>query len=553
MPPYYAQPKAAPTTKTTNQMSDFISARPSDTSTSMARFSKKPGGEVADEEVTRKRVQCTYSDCIAEFDDQAAMNKHKKHDPDHDYCKKCDIDFDDFEAFTQHKVSMMDAFQRIKYREKDERPAHITCEFCGEDFESFGGRRLHRQQMHPADQDIKCPGCCALFTKAGNMVAHLEGGDCPEITAFEFRGQVLQKHVRKELMRNINTVNERLAATEKSIAPLDEFSFQATDGAESVDADDEEGGIGLLEQEHIEQKDLIDPLKPDIDLIDTKRTASEARHAVESWPRLPGLHILPKLTTSMASMSIAGSDVGSGTSFGGRRSGHKPRPIQYTESYPSMDSPSGGVSISGDSSVASPLTTNTDRRVAWTTGNTSKALFKPSQHCPVSKQDQQALMKKPTEGSVAQLSESKSIMKTRFYDIYSPDYNPDLFLNPLTEKYICLFPQCEDGEGEFDTLSDLQGHIQFAHLRLLFVCPTCLKRFQSATAMVSHMEATTRCRVKEHDKFMDILDDITGGFLEAKQVKVPFVVQQGGALVRHGQHPLDGVKTMDFKAIIPKE
>ncbi|KAK4553939.1 hypothetical protein LTR86_009115 [Recurvomyces mirabilis] len=552
MPPYNAPAKAPPTTKT-NKMSDFISAKPSNTTPTMARSSKKPAGDVAEEAMVKKRVQCTYPDCIAEFDDQAAMKKHKKHDPDHDYCKKCDIDFVDFEAFTQHKVSMMDAFQRNKYREKDERPVHITCEFCGEDFESFGGRRLHRQQMHPADQDIKCPGCCALFTKAGNMVAHLEGGDCPEITAFEFRGQVLQKHVRKELMKNINTVNERLAATEKSIAPLDEFPYEATDYAESADADDEEGGIGLLEQKHTEQKDLIEPLKPDIDLIDTKRTASETRQAVESWPRLPGLHGLPKMTASMASMSVAASDVGPGTSFGGRRSGHKPRPIQYTESYPSMDSPSGGVLVSGDSSVASPSTTNTDRQVAWTTGNTSKALFKPSQLRPASKQDQQVLTKKPAEGSAVQLSESKSIMKTRFYDTYSPDYNPDLFLNPLTEKYICLFPQCEDGEGEFDTLSDLQGHIEFAHLRLLFVCPTCLKRFQSATAMVSHMETTIRCRVKEHDKFMHILDDITGGFLEAKQVKVPFVVQQSGALVRHGQYPLNGVKTMDFKAIIPKE
>lgn len=80
------------------------------------------------------------------------MKLHKKHDPEHFYCKKCDYDAEDWEDLTNHKVENMAPYIEGvagSIKPIDEDLKHITCEFCGEDFKSFGGRKRHRQQVIP--------------------------------------------------------------------------------------------------------------------------------------------------------------------------------------------------------------------------------------------------------------------------------------------------------------------------------------------------------------------------------------------------------------------
>ena len=94
------------------------------------------------------RVECTYYFCRKAFPNEKQMKRHKKAEPDHFYCKKCDVDCKDWEDELQHKVNAMQPF--LENRMKDEPDAklmHIVCEFCGKDFGSFGGRKLHRQQV----------------------------------------------------------------------------------------------------------------------------------------------------------------------------------------------------------------------------------------------------------------------------------------------------------------------------------------------------------------------------------------------------------------------
>ena len=94
-------------------------------------------------------VQCTYEDCSKWFETEKLMKKHKKDDPAHAYCKRCDVDCLDWEDLTRHKAELMQPWLegKMKDRGPDEHPVHITCEFCGEDFKSFGGRKLHREQV----------------------------------------------------------------------------------------------------------------------------------------------------------------------------------------------------------------------------------------------------------------------------------------------------------------------------------------------------------------------------------------------------------------------
>ena len=95
-----------------------------------------------------KRIRCTYSTCMKHFDTEKEMKRHKDHDPEHFYCKKCDVDCEDDIELKLHKVAAMAPWVEGRMKgNKEESPKHIVCEFCGRDFQSFGGRKLHREQV----------------------------------------------------------------------------------------------------------------------------------------------------------------------------------------------------------------------------------------------------------------------------------------------------------------------------------------------------------------------------------------------------------------------
>lgn len=93
-------------------------------------------------------VQCTYPECSKWFATEKEMKRHKKDDPDHYYCKRCNLDCLDWDDLVAHKVEKMAPWLEGKMTpDSGESPLHIVCEFCGEDFKSFGGRKAHREQV----------------------------------------------------------------------------------------------------------------------------------------------------------------------------------------------------------------------------------------------------------------------------------------------------------------------------------------------------------------------------------------------------------------------
>ena len=94
------------------------------------------------------KVKCTYKACAKSFDTVKEMKAHKLLEPEHNYCKKCDVDCGDWTDLTQHKVDAMAPWLEGRMKDHPEiSPKHIVCEFCGEDFKSFGGRKKHREQV----------------------------------------------------------------------------------------------------------------------------------------------------------------------------------------------------------------------------------------------------------------------------------------------------------------------------------------------------------------------------------------------------------------------
>ena len=78
----------------------------------------------------RKPFPCPFSNCSRAFDEAKHLKTHKI--AEHDYCKICQLDFEDDEALHVHKM----------YSEK-----HITCPMCSVDFQSESGRDRHFRQV----------------------------------------------------------------------------------------------------------------------------------------------------------------------------------------------------------------------------------------------------------------------------------------------------------------------------------------------------------------------------------------------------------------------
>lgn len=76
---------------------------------------------------------CSFPDCNRAFKSLGLLKQHKaSDDAGHDYCRICDMDFEDDDALHLHKIGS----------EK-----HICCEVCSEDFESESGRDRHMRQV----------------------------------------------------------------------------------------------------------------------------------------------------------------------------------------------------------------------------------------------------------------------------------------------------------------------------------------------------------------------------------------------------------------------
>ncbi|EFW99734.1 dhhc zinc finger membrane protein [Grosmannia clavigera kw1407] len=72
---------------------------------------------------------------------------------------------------------------------------HMNCHICGMKHRTFEGLIRHYQLSHPAKQKLACPGCRTVFPRLHLLMDHMEGNDCPNVTA----AQVGDRRMRKAL------------------------------------------------------------------------------------------------------------------------------------------------------------------------------------------------------------------------------------------------------------------------------------------------------------------------------------------------------------------
>jgi hypothetical protein len=95
-------------------------------------------------------VPCTIPGCYQSFETDKQMRYHKRDDPTHFYCKRCNVDIvpQTWDALVEHRVDAMAPWVECRRDQRPEgSPEHIVCEFCGEDFKSLGGRLRHREMV----------------------------------------------------------------------------------------------------------------------------------------------------------------------------------------------------------------------------------------------------------------------------------------------------------------------------------------------------------------------------------------------------------------------
>ena len=94
------------------------------------QFLTKPSEDELKAKMTRK-FPCINENCTVGFDTARALKMHK--DECHDYCRACNLDFEDMNALHIHKLLTWEK--------------HIVCPLCSDDFKSTGGRDRHIQQV----------------------------------------------------------------------------------------------------------------------------------------------------------------------------------------------------------------------------------------------------------------------------------------------------------------------------------------------------------------------------------------------------------------------
>lgn len=324
--------------------------------------------------------------------------------------------------------------------------------------------------MHKIDQKLTCIGCNMSFYRACLFVEHLEFGYCSVISASQFQGHIIHKHLVTALLKDSSAYDRFKAKQAKYDAATGDY--------------EEEGGVclddPLDEDEEIEDVKFA-ALQPDISKRLPPPTAVPfpplGAHATASR------YSIDEVASTIGDMSVNDDDGASTvpqSAYGGST---------YTSSTAMARHPKAWGPREGKSA--------------------SSSLFPNAKPTPV-----------PQEFSVAVHDEHMerehgiNIMKTRFWDPLSSDWNPERFYDSVINRYNCPF-LCE---LTFATPADLNKHINGDHRLTRMKCPMCLKFFNSVTALMAHCESRgAKCQINKADNFNIFLDRMSGGFLSVNE------------------------------------
>lgn len=358
-------------------------------------------------------IKCTYPECIMSFSTEKAMKSHKKHSDEHDYCATCDEDFGSFDDYTMHKITRPENHNK-------------ACRVCGDEFKSEAGLKLHIElvsnvdyedrkdmthslQKHRVDQHLTCIGCKKSFCSATLFIEHLEFEKCDVISAEQFHGHIVHKHLVTELLKNNHAMARFQEKTAKFEAALD---FE------------QEGGVSLTE----------DPLGDDDGLDEVTFTALKPHKTKDTpffsgeYPPLPGQEkkkMTPStysITSTFDRLSIAGDSNASTV-------------IEHAavDAFPALNASSQ----SNASTEIHRFPSITDRPNVWGSCKgklASSLLFPNAKATPKTRE-----FAITTYDQNQQKSQGLNLMRDRFWDPLSTEFKAKNYYNTFECKFYCPF------------------------------------------------------------------------------------------------------------------
>ncbi|KAL9012242.1 MAG: hypothetical protein Q9173_002989 [Seirophora scorigena] len=390
---------------------------------------------------------CPYADCQDGFRSLRDLRKHKL--TEHDYCKVCDADFEDWDSFHHHKI--------ISER-------HITCAVCSTDFKSEAGRDRHFLQAHQTAHEIKCKGCGVTFERGAALLLHFERNQCrpqdkPGISAERFEKQ---RAGIAMVMQSGNRKSEEYGES-GTLESLPAIPFGGSVAPSTV------GGVPI---ERAEQPEFLvgkDFEKESLD-FPPLLSASNQRPASPTGSHASTNLLLPERNYPLNASNLAMLN----------------KKNRQEETIPKA------------SAVGWPLPGMDEDDVTEGMSNMTMSgrLFPGA---------------KPTPMPASFVAPSVQPSKSGYSEVNSTN-SIQLQRNAISGQWECPFFKCS---FECETRQQLEWHLQDAnngHRGFDHVCPSCLKRFTTPSALMGHLESpTTRCTIRESKAYGNVMHLVSGG------------------------------------------
>ena len=412
---------------------------------------------------------CTFSGCHLAFKTKAQLNRHKASDESgHEYCKYCDMDFEDDDAHHMHKMTS---------------DKHICCGICSEDFKSEEGCNRHMAQvwfptaaapnvndhwqMHTTAQNIKCRGCGKKFLKGAALVKHIEGSQCPVINKVDFETQ------RAMVAVNMHKMSNR---------EQDEFGLlsftTSTAGASSAD-----GGVPVGVDSLLDNEDMADEVNMNMpslgrvlsngSVATTTASIAHSKAYEQSYPALS------TASSGNGKGKGKGKENEKGNVANDQRSQHGTWAEQHFPDAPRTPAPADWQQVpSSDTGIISTIDASSGRRGHFRVADIKRDPMDGNYHCP--------------------FANCKYVSPFFIFSFsFLININPIHSVAPLP------------------TIELLTAHLQSGkHKGVDHRCVGCLRLFATPSALTAHMESSSeRCRVRETRQFANALSLVSGGYL----------------------------------------
>ena len=350
-------------------------------------------------------------------------------------------------------------------------------------------------QSHVSDQRISCRGCNIMFTRAAALMTHIEQNQCKVITLKDFQRERAERAIEKDAWAEMLDKNGGSTVVGSGVGTTSHQSSELDDG----------GGVSLLDSE---------------------------RPAVErDWQGIP----IQSATSGSYRAPLPQATGHSITAL----SKYPALPVRSSTTNATKEQDKDLLDLNDTEDKMSKLSV---RSRAWSkTTNPSKSLF-PTQKAPT--------VPNQTDSAYDDLSEiafnpNGSTISSALPPGPRPLFTPASILstgtptdpnaenlriqadrritkhtnmpigqywNSIREVYECPGQACARSYPTPDSFRDhlLSG----AHAGGHVICPSCLDRFKTSSALLSHMESGGRgCNVRNSTNYNQVLREVTAGLV----------------------------------------